>query len=237
VHTDLLIGADGRNSTVAQEVGARTLSSGTHATATIYGYWEGLAADDYEWHFRGGLGAGLIPTNDGHTLVYAGLSRERFRTERERGLEAVLMDVVRGASSELLPRIASAGATPKLRAFAGAPGFIRESAGPGWALVGDAGYFKDPLTAHGITDALRDAELLARAVIEGRGGSLTLDDAVAGYAERRDALSHGLMSVTDRVASLSWTTDELMELHRSLSREMKKEVEEIRSWDRLLTAA
>jgi flavin-dependent dehydrogenase len=53
----------------------------------------------------------------------------------------------------------------RLRAFAGAPGFMRRPFGPGWALVGDAGYFKDPLTAHGITDALRDAELLARAVL------------------------------------------------------------------------
>ena len=54
-----------------------------------------------------------------------------------------------------------------MRGFGGHPGFLKRSTGDGWALVGDAGYFKDPLTAHGITDALRDAELLARAIAAG----------------------------------------------------------------------
>ena len=51
------------------------------------------------------------------------------------------------------------------------PGFVRRSCGPGWALVGDAGYFKDPITTHGMTDALRDAELLADAVLEVLAGA------------------------------------------------------------------
>jgi flavin-dependent dehydrogenase len=51
--------------------------------------------------------------------------------------------------------------------FPGLTGYLREAAGPGWALVGDAGYFKDPITAHGITDALRDAQILARVVTAG----------------------------------------------------------------------
>ena len=67
------------------------------------------------------------------------------------------------------------------------PGVIRESTGPGWALVGDAGYFKDPITAHGITDALRDAELLASAIIAGGDGALT------AYQEARDDLSHAAL--------------------------------------------
>ena len=53
-----------------------------------------------------------------------------------------------------------------------AKGFLRQAYGPGWALVGDAGYFKDPLTAHGITDALRDAELLANAAAAGTEAAL-----------------------------------------------------------------
>ena len=56
--------------------------------------------------------------------------------------------------------------------FAGRKGFLRQAFGPGWALVGDAGYFKDPLTAHGITDALRDAELLANAAAGGATAAL-----------------------------------------------------------------
>jgi flavin-dependent dehydrogenase len=103
--------------------------------------------------------------------------------------------------------------------------------------VGDAGYFKDPLTAHGITDALRDAELLARAVVRGRDGSETLDDALRGYARQRDGLSMGLMAVTDRIASFDWTLDELPALHKALSGEMKKEVDAIRAWDAMRPAA
>ena len=69
---------------------------------------------------------------------------------------------------------------------------MRRAWGPGWALVGDAGYFKDPITAHGITDALRDAELLARAIVRGTDGAL------AGYQAARDARRSALFEVTDR---------------------------------------
>ena len=87
--------------------------------------------------------------------------------------------------SEAAPDLADACATRcctgSLHGFPGQLGSVRESAGPGWALVGDAGYFKDPLTAHGITDALLDADYLARAVAEGG------DAALRGYEAARDA--------------------------------------------------
>ena len=94
---------------------------------------------------------------------------------------------------------------------------MRQPFGRGWALVGDAGYFKDPSTAHGITDALRDAELLARAVIAGT------DAALADYAATRDALSQPLFAATDAMAGLDWNFPEAMALHRDLSRAMKLE--------------
>ena len=131
----------------------------------------------------------------------------------------------------------TSGAMPAVRGFAGAPSRLRRSSGPGWALVGDAGYFKDPLTAHGMTDALRDAELLARAIVAGREGPGTMHDALAAYEETRDRLSFGLLDVTSRIASLEWDMDEVKELHRELSREMKAEVAWIRAWDRLRPAA
>jgi menaquinone-9 beta-reductase len=102
--------------------------------------------------------------------------------------------------------------------FAGAVGFLRQAVGPGWALVGDAGYFKDPLTAHGITDALRDAELLSRALADGRGSALV------EYEEERDALSRRFFEITDAIAGLDWSLVEVGELHRAASEEMKKEL-------------
>lgn len=96
---------------------------------------------------------------------------------------------------------------------------MRQSYGPGWALVGDAGYFKDPLTAHGITDALRDAELLARAVLDGS------QRALAGYQHERDALSRALFQITNSIASFHWTLDEVKILHTRLSASMRAEYE------------
>ena len=101
--------------------------------------------------------------------------------------------------------------------FAGEPGYLRASYGPGWALVGDAGYLKDPITAHGITDALRDAEILARAVLEGGTAAL------ARYQETRDALSLPLLRITDAIAGLDWNFTQVQELHLELNRTMKAE--------------
>jgi 2-polyprenyl-6-methoxyphenol hydroxylase-like FAD-dependent oxidoreductase len=98
-------------------------------------------------------------------------------------------------------------------------------------LVGDAAYFKDPLTAHGITDALRDAELLARAVAKGG------DDALTGYQATRDELVKGLMDVTDEIASFEWDLDEAKQLHLALSREMNAECDLLRTLDREFVAA
>ena len=88
-------------------------------------------------------------------------------------------------------------------------------------------YPKDPLTAHGITDALRDAEVLARSVSRSASGG-----DVRGYQRARDALSRGLLDVTDRVASFEWDLEEIRELHVGLSRHMKAEVRAMRAWDR-----
>jgi flavin-dependent dehydrogenase len=86
-------------------------------------------------------------------------------------------------------------------------------------LVGDAGYFRDPLTAHGITDALREAAILARLILdEGESG-------LREYQVRRDALVEPLLSTTDRIASFDWDLDELQSYHLDLNRQMKACVE------------
>ena len=126
------------------------------------------------------------------------------------------------------PRINTHGETgiqiEKYRGFSGQIGFFRQSFGPGWALVGDAGYFKDPLTAHGITDALIDAELLAQAAAAGT------EAAFAGYQSARDTLAGGHFEVTDAVASFEWDLPKVQQLHRALSDEMKKESLEVTSF-------
>jgi menaquinone-9 beta-reductase len=103
-----------------------------------------------------------------------------------------------------------------LRGFAGQPGYLREPCGDGWALVGDAGYFRDPITSHGMTDALRDAELLAHALLQDSWSALQQ------YAAARDGAAQGFLAVTDRIASFEWDLVSVAELHRQASRAMAK---------------
>ncbi len=101
------------------------------------------------------------------------------------------MQLLREAAPELAEALASAKRSGPIRGFPGEPGSLRQSVGPGWALVGDAGYFRDPATAHGITDALRDAELLARAVERGT------ERALSDYQSQRDDFALGLFEASD----------------------------------------
>ena len=219
VGCDLVVGADGRHSRVAKEVGAEVEHLAPHATASVYGYVAGLGYEGYHWFYNPGVGTGVIPTNDGEACVFVGFAPSEFFAGRKEGLGRLFERMLERGSLELADRVRSTGQTLKLRGFPGAPGVLRRAVGPGWALVGDAGYFKDPITAHGITDALRDAELLARAALHGT------DEGLHQYQAVRDRLSVGLIEVTDRLASLDWTLEEAKSLHRALSREMGPEVE------------
>jgi flavin-dependent dehydrogenase len=191
---------------------------GRYASANIYGYWSGLDVDGYHWHWAPGATAGAIPTNGGQVLLFVGVSARRFAEELRgnvlRGYRRLLAHI----APDLTAKLKAARLHLPLRGFGGQPGFLRRPWGAGWALVGDAAYYKDPITAHGISDALRDAELLARAIV--RGG----DAALADYEHTRDALSTRLFEVTDRVASVAWGTAELKALHQAFSDEMKREV-------------
>ena len=124
--------------------------------------------------------------------------------------------------TELAAALSRAQPRGKLWPFPGTPGIMRRPWGEGWALVGDAGSFRDPLTAHGLTDALRDAELLARAVVAGGPGAL------AGYQAIRDRAATTFFDLSDRVASFEWDLEELKVLHKALAAEMAAETDLVR---------
>jgi len=218
VEADIVIGADGLHSTIAQRVGAARIVEGRHATGVLYSYWENLPVDGYYWRFRQNGSIGAIPTNDGATCVFASIPSQHFRSEIQRAPPSAYRRLIRDISPLFEARLDGARRVEPVRGFGGHAGFIKQGVGSGWALVGDAGYFKDPLTAHGITDALRDAELLARAIVQGTTAAL------AAYETTRHALSHRLFELTDEIASFAWTDDELQSLHREFSREMSREV-------------
>jgi 2-polyprenyl-6-methoxyphenol hydroxylase-like FAD-dependent oxidoreductase len=219
IEADLVIGADGAGSLVARLAAAETLREARNTTSILYGYFPGLQLTGYQWWYQPGIGIGAIPTNDGRHCVFAAISPQRLREGLRRVDRATMLNrVLRQADADLAEQVAAGHATEPLSVFSGRRGFIRQACGPGWALVGDAGYFKDPITAHGITDALRDAELLANAASAG---------ALEQYQAVRDALSHRLFETTDAIAGLDWDLDQLKTLHQTLNQAMKQEVQHL----------
>ena len=218
VSTRIVIGADGRRSTVARRVHAKTEKMARNTTACVYGYFDGVPDTGTHWHFAPGLGTGFIPTNDGLHCVFAAMPQERFADHgRQARSGADLAAFVADANPEGGALLQNATLRGRLTGFYGQKGFTRRSWGRGWALVGDAGYFKDPLTAHGITDALRDAEILAAAI------SRDTTQALARYQHTRDALSADLFDVTDQIAGLNWDMAQLQDMHMRLNTAMKQE--------------
>jgi 2-polyprenyl-6-methoxyphenol hydroxylase-like FAD-dependent oxidoreductase len=221
----LTVGADGRGSVVAQAVDAQFHRRGTASGAIVYGYFPGLERDRYQWAYRPGVTAGVVPTGEGLACVWAGTPTARFETLRPRGLEATFRLLLAEAAPQVARSIAATSSADRLRGFPGAPGYLRSCGGPGWALVGDSAYYKDPITAHGITDALRDAELLARAVLAAPRGRKAQLDALGGYQYTRDRLSTPLFDITERIAGYKWNLAELRGLLRKLSDAMRPEVQ------------
>ena len=225
VEAGIVIGADGARSGIARAVGAEILRAGRHRGALLYGYWRGLPLDGTHWYYGKDVAAGAIPTNDGQACVFAAMRPERYTTESARDLDAVYGEVLAATDATLAGRVAAAEREGKLHPFPGRAGFIRQAWGPGWALVGDAECFKDPITAHGMSDALRDAELLAQAVVAGT------DEAYSAYQATRDAFAGEFLDLSDEIASFDWDFDRIKVLHHRLSRLMGREEDLIRSLD------
>ncbi len=229
ISTDLLIGADGLRSSVARRLDVPITRQGTEASAYVLRYLEDvdLAPDAYQWLYGPGIGAGVIPTTDGQFAVFAGMPRDRYASEIRTDVPGGFQRVLDEVSPEVGEAVRRATPVGRARSWPGTPGQYRKAFGPGWALVGDAGYFKDPYAAHGISDALRDAELLANAVVSGD---------FEGYERTRDRLSGPLFDVLERIASYDWTLDELPTIHLALGKAMsveQKELATLRAADRL----
>jgi 2-polyprenyl-6-methoxyphenol hydroxylase-like FAD-dependent oxidoreductase len=225
------VGADGRRSRVAEAVGAPEQQRMGSCAAVLYAHVPGFEGDAYEWCYAPGVTAGVIPTNGGTACITVSVPPERFRAELAADVRAGFRRALAEASPSVAERVLAAGEPERVRSFAGAPGFLRRPWGSGWALVGDAGHFKDPCTAHGMSDALRDAELLARALVEALGGTRPEPAALAEYHRTRDRLSGRLAAVTDAIASFRWDTTTIERLLRSLSAAMGDEVEHLAALD------
>ncbi|MFC3962457.1 NAD(P)/FAD-dependent oxidoreductase [Nocardia jiangsuensis] len=201
----LVVGADGANSTVAKAVGAETYEGSAAACFIYYSYYDGV---DWGMQHRTGFGEQQFagwPTNDDQTLVAVMRKRDRFREFRQ-DPDAGVQEVVSQIDPELGELLRDKGTRAEpFRPMLYPDNYRRKSHGPGWALVGDAGYHKDPFTGWGITDAFKYAQLLSEKIHQGLSGARPLDEALAEYQVERDAQSASTYELTLSISELSLT--------------------------------
>jgi flavin-dependent dehydrogenase len=181
----IVIGADGRHSRLAQVVRAAAYEVSPTATCWYWAYWSDAATDGLEVYVRGQCVILVHPTNDGLTAVFVARPADDLHAMRqniERGCMAAIDEV-----PSLAERLRAGRRVERFLGASDLPNFVRQAGGRGWALVGDAGCHKDPYLALGIRDALRDAELLAEAIDDALSGRVPMARALAEYQQRRDA--------------------------------------------------
>jgi flavin-dependent dehydrogenase len=210
----IVIGADGRHSTVARSVAAPFYNQRPKLTCNYYSYWSGVQIDHTELYVRERRMFVADPTNDGLTTVVAVLPVDEFQRVRS-DLENQFMKEL-----ELVPALAdrlSAGKREEpFRGTGDIPNFFRKPYGAGWALVGAAGYNKDPITAQGITDSFKQAELLAEAIDAGFSGSKPMEEALADYERRRNEGALPMYELTCRLAALEPPPSQMLQLFEAL---------------------
>jgi 2-polyprenyl-6-methoxyphenol hydroxylase-like FAD-dependent oxidoreductase len=196
----IVIGADGVNSLVARAV--RALEYDTHPVAACgyYSYFSGVRQDDIELYVRDHVAFGGAPTNDGLHLVMVNWPARDFPVVRQ-DIEGRVWRALEAAPA-FLARVREGRREEKWRGTAGVPGYFRTASGKGWALVGDASYNRDPITAQGISDAFIDAESLVEALIAGLSGSRVLSERLTAHESARNERVRPMYEFTTRLAAL-----------------------------------
>jgi 2-polyprenyl-6-methoxyphenol hydroxylase-like FAD-dependent oxidoreductase len=181
----IVIGADGIHSFVARAVDAPEYNTHEAMNCGYYSYFSGIEMDGAQLCLNGKTGFLAFPTNDQLTCVAVMRPLDDFREFRS-DIDAHFRRYAIAALPEVGSQLAHAKREEKYIGTADTRNYFRKPYGPGWALVGDAGYHRDPVTGLGIADAFRDAELLANALDEGFSGRTPLDDALARYEHQRN---------------------------------------------------
>ncbi|HTC93396.1 MAG TPA: NAD(P)/FAD-dependent oxidoreductase [Terriglobales bacterium] len=210
----ITIGADGMFSTVAKAVKAPEYNNKPPLEGSWYSYWSGLRMMGWHLWLRPHRVIFAYSTNDNLTLVGSAFAARDLPVVRA-DIEGHYMSAVAQCAPDLFEQMRSCHRESK---FVGGaiPGYLRKPYGPGWALVGDAGYQKDPCTASGITDAFRSAELLAEAIDAGLSGRQAIEQALAGYEQQRNQTALPFYELTSQLATLEPPSPEMQQLLAAL---------------------
>lgn len=210
----VVVGADGWRSSVAEAVGADRYDEKPRLLAGYYTYWSGLPMDNrFETYIRDRRGFAAVPTHDGLTMVIVGWPYAEF-DDCKKDIEGNYLKTI-----ELAPAFADRlhGAKREAR-FAGAavPNYFRKPYGPGWALVGDAGYNRDFITGQGIMDAFYDAELCVAALDKAFSGAQAFDAPMSKYQRARDVRVKAMYDFTCMLATLEPPPPEMQQLFSAI---------------------
>ncbi|HET8989057.1 MAG TPA: NAD(P)/FAD-dependent oxidoreductase [Humibacillus sp.] len=192
-----VVGADGLSSRIARSVSAPLTIVRPALGAAQYAYFVG----DWpaiEHHLGPDAFAGVFPTHDGQACIWICLPEKVARASRRqhRNPDDAFMHLMSRAVPGLGARLDAAARTTPVRGMLRMPNHARQAVGPGWALVGDAGFHRDAITGHGISDAFRDAELLAVALDEALRDPAHEAAALAAYERDRDRLATEIFEIT-----------------------------------------
>jgi flavin-dependent dehydrogenase len=226
----VVVGADGIRSMVAREVGAKLAQDRGPHGATYYAYYDSAVWPAIEFFVADQGMAGIFPTHQGEACVFVCVpgdkaikadhqpvgSRAAGAGGRAESRVAGFDALVETISPALASRLRTARRTSLVRGAVGLPNQVRQAHGPGWALVGDALYHRDPITGHGLSDAYRDAELLANALDDHLHGDRPPGWSLADYERRAAEARQEIFDLTCALGSFP-PVDEFVALQRQLS--------------------
>jgi flavin-dependent dehydrogenase len=209
----IVIGADGRNSLLARAVGGQEYSTKPMLQWSYYTYWSDLPTNGMETVIRPYRGWGAVPTNDDLTMIVMGWPYAEASAYKA-DVEANYLKTF-----DLAPEFAErVHAAKREERFAGGAvaNYFRKPYGPGWALVGDAGYNKDPITGQGITDAFHDVDRCTNALADVFERGHDFDNAMSGWQRVRDEQAMPIYEFTTNLATLEPPPPELQHLFAAI---------------------
>lgn len=224
INARFVVGADGLTSRVARNVGADFTERRGEPGAVQYAYYSGLSWHGIELFAAERALVGVFPTHDDQGCIWVGSPASDARNARRRAASRgeSFAAQLQHAAPELASRLGRGRRVSPVSGMLRAPNHLRTAYGPGWALVGDAGYHRDPVTGHGISDAYRDAELLALALHDALTGVRDEQLALAGYQRERDSALRDVFELTCALAGYP-PVPEFVALQKQLSRAIDHE--------------
>jgi flavin-dependent dehydrogenase len=211
-------------SRVAGLVGAPDNQVRAAGGAAQYAYYAGMPWSGIEFFVAPRSFAGVFPTHDSQACIWVCNPAADARAVRRRaGSRVEAFDqLLERSAPQLAERLGQARRTSPVQGMLRQPNQLRQAFGPGWALVGDAGYYRDAVTAYGISDAFRDAELLAVALDQALGDAEQEPAALAGYQQQRDQALREIFELTCRLAAYP-AVPTFIELQKQLSAAIDRE--------------